>query len=963
MRERSLWVVLLAAAFGLVLAFASLTTGPPIQVDAAIPPQAPPPVPTTVTLYAVADSYVDDGMANTNYGGSASLYVSFYGEFLNRQFTLVKFDLSSIPAGSAIDSATFRAYLNAASGLSSVDLTMCRLSGSWSEYGVTWNNRPIFVSWNTEAVSSSTGWRTWDAKGLVSAWLAGIYPNHGLGIAGPNDVGLYSRRFSSREGGTAPRLVISYFPPTPTPTRTATVTRTPTRTRTPTITPTGTLPPSPTFTLTPTPSRTPTRTHTPTRTRTPTPTPTLIIPDLRPMYIEVNQAIEGDPFFFDPIWHKPTVVRVYIDPGIPSGSPCVRNVTAWLDVYRDSTSGIRLATLFPYNPGATICAPALTDPATPPDWRVLNNALNFDLPDWLLEGTIALRPHVNWDRRVAETNYGNNQGMIRTVRFRQLARELAIAYVPIHYHPAGYAGAQDPSARIHTADWFLQATWPLRPDFIDYYHAPIPDVDWTQNVNAVDAAGDNIGCPQLLRHLSELREDLDPRPDHLYGWLAGGIFGSNGCAWVGSSLTNPEHAAFGNDTDGSAATSRYRRTLAHELEHNYGLQHAECDSGLGGRGFDVANRVVKPDTMLEVMCAARLEREAWADLDIYWRKYQAWGYYVSPVSASEGTSDRLRERPSRQAETAMMAPGAYVIATGYITKDKQGVGGELLPLHRVTRAQAIAPPDGKTYCLEFRGAGGVLLQRNCFDLLMEGDGAEEERGMTPFAFTLPWPDGATAVQLTHGQTVLDQRAASAHPPTVTLLAPNGGENWSGTQTARWKGNDDDGDPLTFALLYSRDGGASWVPLTTGLTETSFGLDTAALAGGDRCLVKVRATDGFHTAEDVSDGFFSVPLRSPTAIITLPAPGVTFTVSDTLTLLGAGYDPEDGPLPDAALAWYDGPAFLGNGRQFSVGPLALGLHALTLRAADSDGNVATDTRTVQVGLPVYLPVVVRGHGGS
>ena len=66
MRERSLWVVLFAAAFGLVLAFASLTTGPPAQVDAALPPQAPPPVPTTVTLYATEDSYVDDGMANTN---------------------------------------------------------------------------------------------------------------------------------------------------------------------------------------------------------------------------------------------------------------------------------------------------------------------------------------------------------------------------------------------------------------------------------------------------------------------------------------------------------------------------------------------------------------------------------------------------------------------------------------------------------------------------------------------------------------------------------------------------------------------------------------------------------------------------------------------------------------------------------------------------------------------------------
>ena len=121
---------------------------------------------------------------------------------------------------------------------------------------------------------------------------------------------------------------------------------------------------------------------------------------------------------------------------------------------------------------------------------------------------------------------------------------------------------------------------------------------------------------------------------------------------------------------------------------------------------------------------------------------------------------------------------------------------------------------------------------------------------------------------------------------------------------------------------------------------------------------MRATDGFHTAEDVSDGFFSVPRRPPTATITLPALGVTYMVSDTLTLLGAGYDPEDGPLSAAALAWYDGSTFLGNGRQLGVGPLTLGLHKLTLRAADSDGNVATASRTVQVGLLLYLPVMVH-----
>ncbi len=54
---------------------------------------------------------------------------------------------------------------------------------------------------------------------------------------------------------------------------------------------------------------------------------------------------------------------------------------------------------------------------------------------------------------------------------------------------------------------------------------------------------------RLLRRIAELREDLDPRPDHLYGWLPGGVFCGNGYGQVGASLVSPAHNAYGNDTD------------------------------------------------------------------------------------------------------------------------------------------------------------------------------------------------------------------------------------------------------------------------------------------------------------------------------------------------------------------------------------------------------------------------------
>jgi CSLREA domain-containing protein len=257
----------------------------------------PAPLATTVTLQAVADAHVDNGGPNANYGTATTLWVSLYGEFNNRQQTLVRFNLASIPSGATIDNATFEGYLNQATGLTSVSVSFYRVGSTWTESGVTWNNRPTYSLVSSRSVGSSTGWVSWNATSLVRAWMAGTYTNYGIALTGPASGSLFARTFSSREGSQAPRLVVTYSLPTPTPTRTptptATRTTTPTRTATPTATrtmsptrtptltptrtPTGRATATPTATRTatanPTPTSTRTKTRTPTRTATPTPTP------------------------------------------------------------------------------------------------------------------------------------------------------------------------------------------------------------------------------------------------------------------------------------------------------------------------------------------------------------------------------------------------------------------------------------------------------------------------------------------------------------------------------------------------------------------------------------------------------------------------------------------------------------------------------------------------------------------
>lgn len=246
-----------------------------------------------VTLTAVADATVVSSMPTTNLGGVTTLVVGFPSPTAMDR-ALLQFDLSSIPAGSAIGSAVLQ--LSIASGTPSpalLGVEAWRIESPWGELSVTWSTQPAQLSFgNSAPVPFTPGVVQWDVKNLVTMWLSGV-PNHGvaLRVAASETTGI--RTFSSRDASipsARPQLLIGYTPPAPataTPTRSATATRTATPvatatgTRTPSATTTFTLTRTPTATFTTTATSTVTRTGTPiptssaTRTRTTSPTPTV----------------------------------------------------------------------------------------------------------------------------------------------------------------------------------------------------------------------------------------------------------------------------------------------------------------------------------------------------------------------------------------------------------------------------------------------------------------------------------------------------------------------------------------------------------------------------------------------------------------------------------------------------------------------------------------------------------------
>ena len=184
-----------------------------------------------------------------------------------------------------------------------------------------------------------------------------------------------------------------------------------------------------------------------------------------------------------------------------------------------------------------------------------------------------------------------------------------------------------------------------------------------------------------------------------------------------------------------------------------------------------------------------------------------------------------------------------------------------------------------------------------------------------------------------------------------MTYPNGSEALGGSSaTLSWSASDLDGDPLEYVVQYSADAGASWQTLAPGWLSTAFPLNLDMMAGTDRGLLRVLASDGFHASQDQSDGTFSIAKHAPHASIQMPENDSLYVGGQLIILEGDAYDNEDGQLSGAALTWssdVDGALGSGDSLTVNASTLAEGAHTITLTAQDSDGQTSSTAITVRV----------------
>ncbi len=167
------------------------------------------PIRETRTLMAVADAQVQDTAAETNFGAATTMLAgNEYGTARYRAY--LQFDTSTIPLGATVISATMRiSQTNAFGDSPTYQMDLYQAEGFWSETSLTWNNQPSRTAIGQPIVVDTTfGWREWEATTLAQSWLDG--ENFGLAVSGVNEVEEYAREFSTREGGGAAELAITY---------------------------------------------------------------------------------------------------------------------------------------------------------------------------------------------------------------------------------------------------------------------------------------------------------------------------------------------------------------------------------------------------------------------------------------------------------------------------------------------------------------------------------------------------------------------------------------------------------------------------------------------------------------------------------------------------------------------------------------------------------------------------------
>jgi hypothetical protein len=343
-----------------------------------------------------------------------------------------------------------------------------------------------------------------------------------------------------------------------------------------------------------------------------------------------------------------------------------------------------------------------------------------------------------------------------------------------------------------------------------------------------------------LRQYYELMSMGPFAPDQLAGWIpnggvATGTIGISDPIWLGST----GRVSWQQDQS-SVDPLDTQHTLAHEISHNLGRRHTNLPDGCGARdaatdwpytdstiqevGFDVDDGKAIVETMKDLMTYCTPPgTNIWISMHTYNRllegNFQPQGSTPRRVSSAGAEFLLVRGRAQADGSEATIE-SVYVINSEISAEPSNPMGN---------------------YCLHTSGGAEIDY---CFMLRFQDHRTGEPLDIEDFAVRIPLPPGTDRVALRGGLQEMAVIERSAAAPVVELTEP---DELSGEETITWSASDADGDPLQHTLMYSSDGGSTWLPLGVDLTETALSIDTGDLEGSE-VLLRILSSDGLNTTQ-------------------------------------------------------------------------------------------------------------------
>ncbi len=621
----------------------------------------------------------------------------------------------------------------------------------------------------------------------------------------------------------------------------------------------------------------------------------------------------------------------------------------------------------------------------------------FQLPTSWLTGTITLRARVDPNGTYVDSNLSNNNSGNVTFTFANRAPSCLI-FMPVRTHTP-YATHESP--HFWNMIDLYKRLWPV-PDVWVYQQSDDiaePEVCWAwifpypcsgpyeldEGASWDDWVEDEGEALFYIGGRAFFSDDPDECDDagssvHYIGLIHpnapsnwGGLAYSDSilppASWVKmSDFNQPSSTHWNWPHDGT--------TLAHETMHNLERMHVDCgnpDDPDGSYPYppcQIDNATAPDHYGFDVNTLTPIPYTSAADIMSYgssrWTSDYTWGAVVGAIGGEAS--------PAVQGELSspsLFSAGDAVLLSGSINPD---LATARLDPAWVMPESALSPAlqnrwqalQGQSYLPGMLGAApyhirllasdqSVLADFNVTTMETESHTGESHGLNFRSTFTAPAGNVARLVLL-EGETELASLQPGLSNPSLTILSPAGGETFDTSMNLSWQASDPDPDDhLYYLVQYSPDNGTTWQAITTFFTGPE-GQDTVTLpltelgslpgSGGANALIRVAATDGYHTTLSTSLPF-TLADRPPEPFIYSPLPDVTYPAGQVVLLRGGAMDPEDGSIPDNHLVWsLAGSSY--TGAESMAAGLAPGSYSLSLTATDSAAHTGTASGSLQVG---------------